>query len=187
MEAFWLSTGVVFVAELGDKSQIMTLAFAARYEAWKVMAGIAAAAAVVHAASVLVGSTVAELVPPDVIGVAAGILFIAFAVWTAIDDPFAGEDERERRHRSPVMTVGATFLLAELGDKTMLATITLASTEGALPVWLGATVGMVGANLLAILVGRQLGQRLSGRFLRWAAAAAFAVFGIVLLVEGLVA
>jgi Ca2+/H+ antiporter, TMEM165/GDT1 family len=185
MEAFWLSTGVVFVAELGDKSQIMTLAFAARFEAWKVLVGITLAAGVVHAGSVLVGSAVAGMVPPDVIGVTAGVVFLAFALWTAIDDPFSGVDERERSHRWPVMTVGATFLLAELGDKTMLATVALASTEGAVPVWLGATTGMVGANLLAIVVGRQLGRRLPRRFLRWAAAAALAIFGMVLLVENL--
>jgi Ca2+/H+ antiporter, TMEM165/GDT1 family len=187
MEAFWLSTGVVFVAELGDKSQIMTLAFASRFEAWKVVVGITAAAAAIHAVSVLVGSTVAGVLPPDVIDVAAGVVFIGFGVWTALSDPFSGDGERERRHRSPVLAVAATFLLAELGDKTMLATVTLSSTESAVPVWLGATVGMVGANLLAIVVGRQLGRRLPGRILRWAAAGTFAVFGVVLVVAGLAA
>jgi putative Ca2+/H+ antiporter (TMEM165/GDT1 family) len=84
-----------------------------------------------------------------------------------------------------VVAASVAFFLAELGDKTMLATITLATTEGALGTWAGSTVGMVAADALAIVVGRQLGARLPERAIRFGAAAAFVVFGAVLIFEGL--
>jgi putative Ca2+/H+ antiporter (TMEM165/GDT1 family) len=82
-----------------------------------------------------------------------------------------------------VVAVGVAFFLAELGDKTMLATVTLATQEGAWGTWAGSTVGMVAADALAILVGRQLGARLSDRTIRIGAATAFAIFGVLLLIE----
>lgn len=83
------------------------------------------------------------------------------------------------------MAIGVAFFLAELGDKTMLATVTLATTEAWLGTWIGSTLGMVAADALAVIVGRQLGTRLPERAIRWGAAASFVVFGVILVIEGI--
>ncbi|HEX4820847.1 MAG TPA: TMEM165/GDT1 family protein [Acidimicrobiales bacterium] len=182
-----LSFGVIFVAELGDKSQLMALTFAARYRALPVLIGITIATALVHAFSVLIGAVVGAAIPTRAISIAAGLAFFGFAAWTLRGDTL-DEDEADRAgrtQRSAIVAASVAFFLAELGDKTMLATITLATSEGAFGVWLGSTLGMVSADALAILAGKQLGDRLSARAVRVASAAAFVVFGVLLLVEGL--
>ena len=187
MDAFLVSFGVIFVAELGDKSQLMALAFATRYRPVPVLIGITVATAVVHAMSVVIGAVVGAQLPTDTINVVAGIAFFVFAAWTLRGDEL---DEAEaarasRTTRSVVIAVGFAFLLAELGDKTMLATVTLATREGLFGTWLGSTVGMVPADALAILVGRHLGARLPERAVRIGASVAFVVFGVLLIVDGL--
>jgi putative Ca2+/H+ antiporter (TMEM165/GDT1 family) len=187
VDAFLLSVGVIAVAELGDKSQLMALAFATRYPALQVLVGISAATLVVHAFSVLVGSAVALLVPPAAVSIIAGLAFFAFSAWTLRGDELGEQEEARARRsaRSVVLAVGVAFFLAELGDKTMLATMTLASTEDAIGTWLGSTVGMVLADAIAIGVGALLGSRLPQRPVKIGAAMAFAVFGAVLVAEGI--
>jgi len=187
VNAFLLSFGVIFLAELGDKSQLMALAFAARYKALPILVGITAATALVHAFSVLVGAVVGASIPSRTITVIAGIAFLGFAVWTWRGDTLDDDQtaQADRTAGSAVAAASVAFLLAELGDKTMLATITLATTEGALGTWAGSTLGMVAADALAILVGKHLGARLPERVIRVGATAAFVVFGVVLLAEGI--
>ncbi|HEY0442926.1 MAG TPA: TMEM165/GDT1 family protein [Candidatus Limnocylindrales bacterium] len=187
MDAFLLSFAVIFVAELGDKSQLMALAFATRYRAIHVLIGISIATLVVHLGSVILGHTAAAFLPTRAIAIAAGIAFFGFAAWTLRGDVLGDADEARasRAAGSIVIAVGTAFFLAELGDKTMLATITLATREDALGTWLGSTAGMVVADALAIAVGVVLGARLPERIIRYAAAAAFAVFGASLLVSAL--
>ncbi len=187
MEAFWLSFGVILLAELGDKSQLMALAFAARYPAWIVLVAISAATLVVHAVSVLVGVVFALALPTNLINVVAGLAFFAFAAWTLRGDRLGERDESRaaRSTRWTMLAIGGAFFLAELGDKTMLATITLATTEAPLGVWLGSTAGMVAADALAIGVGALLGTRLPERAIKVFAAGAFIVFGLVLVLQGL--
>ena len=182
--AFLLSFGVVFVAELGDKSQLMALTFATRYRPVLVLVGITVATALINAISVAVGYGLGLALPTHWISVAAGLVFIGFAIWTLLDRDEDGEVPARAGH-SVIFTVGSAFLLAELGDKTMLATITLASQNGWAGTWLGATLGMVAATAIAIAVGRQLGRRLPERVIRLAAAVLFAVVGIWLLVDSL--
>lgn len=186
MEAFWISFGIVFVAELGDKSQLMALAFAARYRIMPVLVGISVATAVAHALSVGIGAAFSAALPIRVITVAAGAAFLGFGFWTLRGDSLS-EDEGARAAqvtRSVVMAVGVAFFLAELGDKTMLATVTLASTEGLWGTWLGSTIGMVAADGLAIGVGAALGSRLSSTVVRLGAAVLFFIFGILLISDG---
>ena len=185
LAAIWLSFGVVFVAELGDKSQLMALSFATRFRPLPVLAAITAATALLLAASVLAGDLLGAAPPTFWIGIAAGLAFLAFAAWTLRGDK---DDESEdgtatRVSGSVFASVFVTFLLSELGDKTMLATLTLATRQDALGTWLGATLGMVVADGLAIVLGRQLGQRLPERAVRIGAAALFALFGAWLLIE----
>ena len=187
MDAFLISFAIIFVAELGDKSQLMAMTFAARYRAWTIVAAITAATAVVHLVSVALGSVVGAALPTETINVLAGVAFLGFAAWTVRGDEL-GDDEAARASsgsRSVFFTVALAFFLAELGDKTMLATVTLATDHGWLGTWLGSTVGMVAADALAIIVGQQLGARLPERTVKIGAAITFVVFGVLLIVEGL--
>ena len=187
MSSFVVSLGIIFAAELGDKSQLMALAFAARYRALPILAGITLATAVVHAVSVVVGAALGVALPTRAISLVAGVAFLGFAAWTLRGDRL-GDDEAGRAERSTgsaVLAAAAAFFLAELGDKTMLATITLATKEGMFAVWAGSTIGMVAADALAIVVGQQLGARLPDRIIRQGAAASFVVFGVLLIIEGL--
>jgi putative Ca2+/H+ antiporter (TMEM165/GDT1 family) len=187
LDAFLLSAAVIFVAELGDKSQLMALAFATRYPAVQVLIGITVATLVVHAGSVLLGATVAVVLPTGLIKIAAGLAFLGFAAWTVRGDSLGEADhERARRGgRSMILAVGVAFFLAELGDKTMLATVTLATTEEPIGTWLGSTAGMVVADAIAIAIGAMLGARLPQGPIKVFAALAFVVFGGLLIAEGL--
>lgn len=185
--AFWLSFGVIFVAELGDKSQLMALTFATRYRAWPVLAGITVATAIVHLGSVALGAGFSDLVPTEWVNVVAALAFFGFAAWTLRGDSLSEEERRraQRNTRSAFVAVGVAFFLAELGDKTMLATVTLATQHHWFPVWIGSTIGMVAADALAIVVGRQLGTRLPERSIRYGAATLFVIFGVWLLIQSL--
>jgi putative Ca2+/H+ antiporter (TMEM165/GDT1 family) len=186
VDAFLVSFGIIFVAELGDKSQLMALAFAARYRALPILVGITVATALVHAVSVGLGAVVGVALPTGAISVVAGVAFLGFAGWTLRGDTL-GEDEAsraERSTRSAVLAAAVAFFLAELGDKTMLATVALATKQGLVGTWAGSTAGMVAADALAILVGRQLGARLPERAIRIGASTMFVVFGLLLIAEG---
>jgi putative Ca2+/H+ antiporter (TMEM165/GDT1 family) len=187
MNAFLLSFGAIFVAELGDKSQLMALAFASRYRPWTVLLGVSLATLIVHAGSVLIGSAFALALPTSAVQIVAGIAFFIFAAWTIRGDTLdeRDEDRARRAGRWAVLTVGTAFFLAELGDKTMLATITIATTEEPWGTWLGSTAGMVAADALAIGVGAVLGTRLPERAVKMFAAGSFVVFGSLLLAQGL--
>jgi len=187
LTALLVSFGVIFVAELGDKSQLMALAFATRYPIVPVLIGITAATALVHAVSVVVGAALGAAIPTKPITIVAAVAFIAFGLWTLRGDRLTEEDEARaaKPARNTVLTVGFVFFLAELGDKTMLATITLATTHGLVGTWLGSTLGMVAADALAIVVGRQLGARLPERAIRIGAAISFFVFAAILLAEAI--
>jgi putative Ca2+/H+ antiporter (TMEM165/GDT1 family) len=188
MYALLLSTAVIFVAELGDKSQLMAMAFATRYRIRDVLIGITAATAVVHLASVGIGYWIGDGFADHqaAISIVAGIAFLAFAAWTWRGDELT-EDEAAKAGRSKgaaIVAVGVAFFLAELGDKTMLATITLATQEGWLGTWIGSTIGMVAADALAIVAGAMLGKRLPDRILKVGATAAFVIFGLLLIADG---
>ena len=187
MNAFLLSLGVIFVAKLGDKSQLMALAFAARYRARDIIIGITVATASVHLVSVVIGSMLGRTFPTKTISIIAGLSFLAFAAWTIRGDKLDDDEAAKVKatQRSVLIAVGTAFFLAELGDKTMLATITLATTNGLVGTWIGSTVGMVAADALAIVVGQQLGKRLPERVIKIGAAATFVIFGVVLILDGI--
>lgn len=186
--AFLLSTAVIFVAELGDKSQLMAMTFATRYRTRDVLIGITVATAIVHLASVgigfFIGDAFADYQGP--IAIVAGLAFFAFAAWTLRGDELTDAEADKARNASgfSILAVGTAFFLAELGDKTMLATITLATQEDWFGVWIGSTVGMVAADALAIVVGAVLGKKLPGKVIKYGAAALFALFGVLLVLEG---
>jgi putative Ca2+/H+ antiporter (TMEM165/GDT1 family) len=188
LAALALSFAVIFVAELGDKSQLMALTFATRFKPLPVLIGITVATAVVHAVSVGIGYGLGATLPTGWISLVAGLAFLAFGAWTLRGDRLTDEEKNkaEQTKRSAVIAVSVAFFLAELGDKTMLATITLATQHGWFGTWLGSTLGMVAADALAILVGRLLGKHLPEKIIKYGAAALFAIFGIWLLVEAII-
>ncbi|WP_346533603.1 TMEM165/GDT1 family protein [Micromonospora sp. DPT] len=187
LAALVISFGVIFVAELGDKSQLMALTFATRFKPVPVLIGITVATAIVHLASVAIGYGLNAALPTGWISLIAGLAFLAFGVWTLRGDKLTEEEKRkaEKTGKSAVIAVGVAFFLAELGDKTMLATITLATKYGWFGTWLGSTLGMVAADALAILVGRLLGRHLPEKAIRYGAAVLFAICGLWLILEAL--
>lgn len=179
MEAFWASLGWIFIAELGDKTQLVAMSLAARYRAPVVLAGIFTATFVVHLISVALGGFAGKLLPSDWIRFLAGIAFIGFGLWTLRGDCLEEDEEAGicKRQAAPFWVVTITFFLAELGDKTMLSTVTLASTNSVIPVWIGSSLGMVISDGLAILVGQLLGKQLPEKIVKTGAAVIFFAFG----------
>jgi Ca2+/H+ antiporter, TMEM165/GDT1 family len=187
LDAFLLSFGVIFLAELGDKSQLMALTFATRYRPLIVLTAVTLATLLVHLGSVALGKAFAFVIAPNVLNVLAGIAFLVFAAWTMRGDSL-DEDDADKANRGgrwALLTIGTAFFLSELGDKTMLATITLATTNDAIGIWLGSTAGMVAADALAIGVGAVLGSRLPERAIKIFASAMFLFFGVLLIAQGL--
>jgi putative Ca2+/H+ antiporter (TMEM165/GDT1 family) len=177
MDAFLQTTLLIAIAELGDKSQLAALAFATRYSVRLTLAGITVATLLVHLVSVVVGEVLGLALPTFWLQVLAGLAFIGFGLWTLRGDAYE-DDAAQPARFGPFLTVAGTFFLAELGDKTMLATITLAGQLKAfVPVWLGSTVGMVAADAAAIWVGHILGANLPERAISLVAAAIFVLFG----------
>lgn len=189
MDAFLLSFGVIFVAELGDKSQLMAMTFATRYKFWTVIGAITAATAVVHLFSVALGNVIGLALPVGPINILAGLAFVFFGLWTLRGDKLSEDEEAKasRTNRSAFFAVAIAFFLAELGDKTMLATVTLATTEGWFGTWIGSTLGMVAADALAIGVGVMLGKALRGKVIKIGASILFFVFGALLIYAGVTA
>ena len=198
MTAFLTAVGVVFLAELGDKSQLMAMAFASRYRPSRVILGVTLAALGVNLLSVLVGRAIGATLADysGVIALLAGLAFLGFALWTLIEtlrDEDEDEDEEQaevkpsRFGSSAVLVVATAFLVTELGDRTMLATAALALNNGIIPTWLGSTVGLVAASSIGVVFGAALGRKLSGRVIGFISAGLFALFGLVMLVAGLLA
>ncbi len=177
MAAFLSSLFLVTIAEMGDKTQLVALAFATRFSAWVTIAGVFAATLLVHLFSVAIGGVLGLALPTHLIQLGAGIAFIAFALWTLRGDSL-DDDKVEHGRFGPFLTVAIAFFIAELGDKTMLTTITLASQyQDFVPVWLGSTLGMTIADGLAVVVGVVAGKRLPHRAIKLGAAGIFVFFG----------
>jgi len=192
VSAFLLATGLIFVAELGDKSQLVALWFATRYRWWIVLSGVTAATLLVHLASVGAGRALDNVLPDFVLLVIVGLSFFGFAWWSLRGDTIDESDTQERTgflaQFGAFGIVSVAFFLSELGDKTQLATIAIAGREtGWVGVWLGSTLGMVLADALAVGAGLALGKRLPQRTIALGSAVLFVVFGVATLVGAFLA
>lgn len=184
MTAYIASVIFVVLAEMGDKTQLLAMAFATRYPWPTVMAGVLAATLVNHLLAVLAGNYLTHVVPLQYIQLAAAGSFIIFGLWTIRGDELHGEDKRSGR--SPFWTVAVAFFFAEMGDKTQLATVALAAQYGTLlPVWLGTTTGMLIADAIGIIIGIVMGKKIPERAVKWFAALVFIGFGLFGLYEAL--
>lgn len=185
MDAFWLSLVMIFLAELGDKTQLVALTLATCYNTRVVLFGIFWATLAVHVFSAGIGWFLGGLLPTAWITFVAGVSFIIFGFWTLRGDTL-DDDESEtcKTGVNPFWLVFSTFFMAELGDKTMLSTISLATTNAFIPVWLGSTVGMVLSDGLAVIVGRMLGKNLPEKAIRIGASVVFFAFGAWWMYQG---
>jgi putative Ca2+/H+ antiporter (TMEM165/GDT1 family) len=190
--SLFAALGLVFVAELGDKTQLVALGFGARHRLAPVLVGVAAAYAACNLLSVALGGLLGTALPTRGIGLASGVLFLGFAAWTLWrgdeDDDPEGDTEGAGAGDtalSIVASVALAMFVAEMGDKTMLATATLAAQGHPVLVWIGATAGIIASGTLGVLLGRVFGARLPARVTRLGSAALFAGFGTVLLLTNL--
>ena len=189
LAATLLSLGVVFLAELGDRSQLITMTYALRYRWWVVLTGVAIAAFTVHGFSVAIGHFLGTTLPARPMAFASAFAFLIFAAWAWREGRKgeAGDGENVSAVREPrfaLLTVVSSFVLAELSDKTTLATVTLASDHDWVGVWIGTTLGMVLADGLAIGAGILLHQRLPEHLLHVLASLLFLLFGLWMLFDG---
>lgn len=183
MEAFGATFAVVFLAEMGDKTQLLVMAFAAKYRWQQVLLGMTAGIFVVHALAVGVGSFAHSLIDPQVMEVLAALLFLGFGIWTLRDDT-EEEEKRASSRFGPVLTVMLTFIVGEMGDKTQFAAMAMAATMGAwMMVLLGAVLAMVLADSMGLVAGTFLQRHLPPSRMRWLSGGIFLFFGIVGLVH----
>ncbi|HVY79778.1 MAG TPA: TMEM165/GDT1 family protein [Steroidobacteraceae bacterium] len=183
MEAFLVSTGVVALAEIGDKTQLLALVLAARYcKPVPIILGTLAATLLNHALAGALGRFVAHLIAPDLMRWILGISFIAMAIWTLIPDHLDETEEPKFSRFGPFLTTLCAFFVLEMGDKTQIATVALAAKYASLAgVVAGTTLGMMIANVPVVLLGNGIAKRLPLRVVHACAAAIFLVMGLLVI------
>ena len=182
MTALLVSIGVVALAEIADKTQLLALVLAAKFRRpWPIILGIFFATLANHFLAGAVGTFIARNIGPDLMRWGLGLSFIAMAIWTLIPDKI--DDTEARPSRFGVFgTTLVSFFLVEMGDKTQIATVALAAKYDALvPVVMGTTIGMMIANVPAVLLGNVAAEKLPVRVVHSIAALIFAVLGVAML------
>ena len=179
MQAFWISGLAVAVAEIGDKTQLLALLLAARFgRPWPIIAGMAVATLANHAAAGALGLWLAQAIDGPLLRWGLGLSFLAMGGWMLWPDSLPAEAGGASRF-GPFLVTLVTFFLAEIGDKTQLATVALAARfDQPAAVVLGSTAGLLAADLPAVLIGQQALRRLPLRATRRCAAALFGLLGI---------
>lgn len=185
-DALFVSTGTVALAEIGDKTQLLALLLAARFRRpWPIVAGILAATLLNHALAGWLGTLVAHWLRPDVLHWVVAGSFLAVAVWTLKPDQLDAENERFPARGAFLATLVA-FFIAEIGDKTQVATVLLATRYS--PLWavvVGTTVGMLLANVPVVALGSRFADRLPLKTARYVAAAVFAALALWVALRGI--
>ena len=183
MEALFISTGVVALAEIGDKTQLLAFILAARFKKpVPIIAGILCATLVNHGLAGALGAWITSVVSPEVMRWVLGLSFIAMAAWTLIPDKIEEEETQVAKHLGVFGATLITFFLAEMGDKTQIATVALAAHYGApLLVVMGTTLGMLLADVPAVFVGNRFAARIPMKLVHSIAAGIFALMGVLTL------
>ncbi len=184
MEALLISTALVALAEMGDKTQLLSFVLAAKLKKpWPIILGIFAATLANHFLAGWVGAWLATLVAPSTMKWIVALSFLVFGVWALVPDKF--DETREYSGRSVFVTTLVAFFFVEMGDKTQLATVALAAKYPSLvAVVIGTTAGMLIANAPAVWLGEALAQRVNMKAMRWIAAGLFALLGALTLLLG---
>jgi putative Ca2+/H+ antiporter (TMEM165/GDT1 family) len=183
MEAFLVSTGIVALAEMGDKTQLLSLVLAARFrKPWPIVLGILVATLANHGLAGAVGSWVTTFMGPDVLRWVLGASFIAMAAWMLIPDKLDDEEGDSAPRMGVFLTTVVVFFLAEMGDKTQIATVMLAAQYNAwFAVVAGTTLGMMLANAPVVWFGDVITKRVPLRMVHIISAGIFAVLGVIAL------
>ncbi|XMB85701.1 TMEM165/GDT1 family protein [Mycoplasmatota bacterium WC44] len=182
---FLRAVTLIFFAEMGDKTQILAMAFATKYNVKKVLLGIVIGSFLNHGLAVLLGSYLSEVIPVDTIQIIAGFSFVAFALWTLKNDEEEDKESSNVKY-GPIVTVALAFFIGELGDKTQLAAITLAA-DANFPVFIliGTVTGMVITGGIGIFIGRKLGNKIPEFTIKIVSASVFMFFGVMKLATSL--
>jgi putative Ca2+/H+ antiporter (TMEM165/GDT1 family) len=183
MEALLISTGVVALAEIGDKTQLLAFILAARFKKpLPIIAGILCATLVNHGLAGALGAWITSVVSPEAMRWVLGLSFIAMAAWTLIPDKIEEEETQVAKHLGVFGATLITFFLAEMGDKTQIATVALAAHYGApLLVVMGTTLGMLVADVPAVFVGNRFAEKIPMKLVHSIAAGIFALMGVLTL------
>jgi putative Ca2+/H+ antiporter (TMEM165/GDT1 family) len=183
MEALLISTGVVALAEIGDKTQLLALILAARFrKPLPIIAGILCATLVNHGLAGALGAWITSVLSPGTLRWILGLSFLGMAVWTMIPDRIEDEETQVAKHLGVFGATLVTFFLAEMGDKTQIATVALAAHYAApLMVVIGTTLGMLVADVPAVLAGNRFAPRMPMKLVHSIAAGIFAVMGVLTL------
>ncbi len=183
--AFVISATTVVIAEMGDKTQLLAMCFATKYKAWKVLVGVFIATVLNHALAVTAGYFLKEVLSSysNIIQITASFAFIGFALWTIRGDSIDDENQKKLKFGA-IITVAIAFFIAEMGDKTQIATITLAAKYGnPFFVLMGTTTGMLISDGIGIVFGVIMNKKLDGKLLKWISAGLFTAFGIAGYIE----
>jgi putative Ca2+/H+ antiporter (TMEM165/GDT1 family) len=186
MEAFFVATGVVALAEMGDKTQLLSLVLAARFrKPWPIVSGIFVATVLNHALAGAVGNWVTQFLGPAVLRWLLGGSFIAMALWMLIPDKLDDEDRHGSSRFGVFGTTVVAFFLAEMGDKTQIATVMLAARYADAYAWvvLGTTLGMMLANAPVVWLGERIVRRVPIRLVHSLSAAIFLLLGVAALID----
>ncbi len=183
MEALFISTGVVALAEIGDKTQLLAFILAARFKKpLPIILGILCATLVNHGLAGALGAWITSVVSPDAMRWVLGLSFIGMAIWTLIPDKIEEEETQVAQRLGVFGATLVTFFLAEMGDKTQIATIALAAHyNAAVLVVIGTTLGMLIADVPAVFVGNKFAEKIPMKLVHSIAAAIFAVMGLATL------
>lgn len=186
MEALLISIGIVALAEIGDKTQLLTLVLAARYrKPWPIVAGIFVATLINHGVAGAVGAWVTSVLGPDTMRWVLGLSFLAMAGWMLIPDKLDDDTGESRRIGGVFLSTAVVFFFVEIGDKTQIATVALAARFDSLPaVVLGTTIGMLLANAPVAFFGDAIAKRLPVPIIHRIAAGVFALLGLGVLIAG---
>jgi len=182
MEAFLVSTGIVALAEIGDKTQLLAFVLAARFRRpLPIVAGILVATIANHAFAAAIGAWITSLMGPDILRWVLGASFLAMAAWTLVPDKL-DEEETQLAGYGVFLTTVIAFFLAEMGDKTQVTTVALAARyHGIVAVVAGTTLGMMLANVPAVYFGDKIAHKVSLKLVHGIAALIFAVLGVATL------
>ena len=188
--ALAVAFGVVFVAELGDKTQLLALDFGARFSLRIVAVGLALGYGLANIVATIVGGVLGAALPDRPIQIIGGAVFLGFAALAvrrarsgANDDEEAGQADAVHGTTtlSVIASIAGLIAVAEMGDKTQIATATLASQSSPVGVWIGATLGAASSGMVGAVAGNMIGHRIAPRALQFASAALFALFGVAML------
>jgi Ca2+/H+ antiporter, TMEM165/GDT1 family len=184
IHAFLLAFGLVFLAELGDRTQVLVLTLATKYSARLVFLGTVVGIFLMHLLAVVLGEAAGKALPIFWINLLGGLSFVIFGLWTLREGKEDDEREPSQTRFGALLTIIGTFVIAELGDKSTLLTLTVASQQQSfMAVWLGSSLGMMISDGLAILIGKVMGKKLPEKIIKYGSALVFIALGVYRMID----